>query len=69
MTNFHEALQKYSQVHFQDEESLMKELGYPFYDRHRKEHQYFQTRIEGIRAVLKKDDGASLMAIRFSLPG
>ena len=62
LVKLHDSLQKYIKVHFSDEEALMVQAAYPDYAHHKREHQGFQQRIEGIRKEIE-GDGPTLFSL------
>jgi hemerythrin-like metal-binding protein len=44
----------YTGYHFGTEETVMKKIGYPFYEKHYKEHQDFVARVVALTEELKK---------------
>lgn len=42
------ALIRYSNIHFTDEEKLMKRIKYPYIEEHQKEHDYFVNELQRI---------------------
>lgn len=42
------ALVRYSNIHFTDEEELMKRIKYPYIEEHQKEHDYFISELQRI---------------------
>ncbi|PWD97926.1 bacteriohemerythrin [Marinilabilia rubra] len=42
-------LEEYLEFHFEEEEKLMRESGYKWYEAHKKQHTFFISRIEEMR--------------------
>jgi len=42
------ALVRYSNIHFTDEEELMSKINYPYIEEHKKEHDYFVNELQKI---------------------
>lgn len=42
------ALVRYSNIHFTDEEELMNRINYPYIEEHKKEHDYFVNELQRI---------------------
>ena len=51
-------LDEYTRVHFAVEESLMRILHYPDYERHKEEHDQLIARLAGLHAKLDEGKGA-----------
>lgn len=51
-------LDEYTRVHFAVEESLMRILHYPDYERHKEEHDQLVARLAGLHAKLDEGKGA-----------
>ena len=51
-------LDEYARVHFAVEESLMRILHYPDYERHKEEHDQLVARLAGLHAKLDEGKGA-----------
>ncbi|MDF2921788.1 MAG: hemerythrin-like metal-binding protein [Paenibacillaceae bacterium] len=56
-----EFLKSYTMEHFQDEETLMKQVAYPEYDDHKKEHDNFVAQIEQLIQQVR-EKGTSVLA-------
>lgn len=54
------ALLNYVDTHFQREEALMKDAGYPAFGDHKEEHDQIARRIEDMQRRYKSDDGEEL---------
>ena len=51
-------MEEYAQIHFADEEALLRELHYPDYERHKQEHDQFIGRLAEMRAKMAQGKGA-----------
>jgi hemerythrin len=47
------SLKKYTQEHFSLEENYMKQYHYPLFNAHKREHDFFLAKVEGIEENLK----------------
>lgn len=52
-------LMDYTDFHFSAEEGLQREIGYPEYDSHCKEHIKFKKAVEDLRVMLEEEEGPS----------
>lgn len=48
-----DSMVSYTKVHFFSEEKYMRDYGYPDFNEHRKEHQYFVGRVESFKKELE----------------
>ena len=48
-----EELLNYSNYHFDAEETIMKEINYPYYDQHKDEHEVFISEVKGLISTYK----------------
>ncbi|MCP5159998.1 MAG: hemerythrin family protein [Gammaproteobacteria bacterium] len=53
-----ERLSEYTRIHFAVEESLMRILHYPEYERHKEEHDQLIEQLNGLRAKLEEGKGS-----------
>jgi len=53
-----DSMASYSKVHFFSEEKFMQDCDYPDLDKHKKEHQYFVTRVQGFKKNLEDEKNA-----------
>lgn len=56
--DFIKRIREYEREHFRDEEALMKEIEYPGYEEHRKEHQEFAEQMD---KIIKRTEDTSMM--------
>ena len=52
-------LADYTEWHFQEEEALQKEVGYPGYEEHKKRHDEFRTAVKELHEMLEEEEGPS----------
>jgi hemerythrin len=57
-------LEAYVVTHFQDEEQLMRESGYPGYAAHRELHVAFMADLADLKAQFGRDGATSVLVIR-----
>lgn len=60
LLELHQALENYTKEHFQEEEALMEDAGYPKLEQHRREHQRFKSELAALRSQVTAQ-GPSLM--------
>lgn len=59
-------LKKYSEIHFSDEEILMAATEYPAIERHKKEHSFYEERMQQLEeSVLKRESQAISLMVSF----
>ena len=54
------SLVSYTQTHFNDEEKLMKQHGYPYYEQHKKEHNQLVMKVADVKKLI--DEGKMLIS-------
>lgn len=52
-------LADYTDFHFSAEEKLQQEIGYPDYDKHKAQHEYFKQTISELDEMLREEEGPS----------
>lgn len=52
-------LADYTEFHFQAEEKLQEEIGYPELEEHRKKHQELRQTVEDLHQMLEEEEGPS----------
>ena len=52
-------LADYTEFHFQAEEKLQEEIGYPELEEHRKKHQELSQTVEDLHQMLEEEEGPS----------
>lgn len=52
-------LADYTEFHFQAEEKLQEEIGYPEMEEHRKKHQELRQTVEDLHQMLEEEEGPS----------
>ena len=52
-------LADYTEYHFQEEEALQKEVGYPGLEEHKKRHDEFRVAVKELHEMLEEEEGPS----------
>lgn len=52
-------LSDYTDYHFEAEEKLQKEIGYPGYEQHKKQHDGFKQTLNELNDMLQEEEGPS----------
>lgn len=52
-------LADYTEYHFQEEEALQKEAGYPGFEEHKKRHDEFRVAVKELHEMLEEEEGPS----------
>ena len=59
------ALNQFAKIHFPHEESLMKQVGFELYEKHRKEHEVFLEKLQEFETQVAEESDSKAVCQKF----